>query len=135
MEEIYEAFESKCLEPKINILNKSIFMMADRDSLERIVDNLLSNALKYGEKDIEIDLHKCDGKAILKISNTCTSIMESDVFHMFDRFYMVDQVRKGQGTGPGLSIVKSLMEKMNGVIIANLQEDKLYLICKWNLYN
>lgn len=132
---LYEAFESKGLEPKIDILNKPIFIMADKDSLERIVDNLLSNALKYGEKDIEIDLHEYDGKAILKISNTCTSIMESDVSYMFDRFYMADQVRKGQGAGLGLSIVKSLMEKMNGVITANLQEDKLYLICKWNLYN
>ena len=111
---LYEAFQRKGLEPKINILDKPIFIMSDKDSLERIIDNLLSNTLKYAEKDIEINLEESKDKAILKISNTCTSIDEKDVLRMFDRFYMADKVRKGQGVGLGLSIVKSLMEKMDG---------------------
>jgi signal transduction histidine kinase len=128
---LYEAFENKGLEPKINILDKPIFIMGDKDSLERIIDNLLSNTLKYAEKDIEINLEESNNKAILKISNICTSIDEEDIIHIFDRFYMADQVRKGQGVGLGLSIVKSLMEKMNGVIISKLEEDKVSIICEW----
>lgn len=127
----YEAFQNKGLEPKINILDKSIFIMSDKDSLERIIDNLLSNTLKYAEKDIEINLKEYNDKVILKISNICTSIDEKDVLHMFDRFYMADRVRKGQGTGLGLSIVKSLMEKMDGIITSKFEQNRVSIICEW----
>lgn len=130
---LYEAFESRGFEPKINILDKPIFIMGDKDSLERIVDNLISNALKYAERDIKIDLEEVSGNAILTISNVCTTLGKEDVIHIFDRFYMADQVRKGQGVGLGLSIVKSLIEKMNGNIIAKLEEDELSIICEWKV--
>jgi signal transduction histidine kinase len=128
---LYEAFKSKGFEPKINILDKPIFITADKDSLERIIDNLLSNTLKYADKDIEINLEESNNKAILRISNICTSINNENVVHIFDRFYMADQVRKGQGVGLGLSIVKSLMEKMEGNIIANLEGNEISIICEW----
>ncbi|WP_434284051.1 sensor histidine kinase [Clostridium botulinum] len=128
---LYEAFQGKGLEPKINILDKPIFIMSDKDSLERIIDNLLSNTLKYAEKDIEINLEESNDKVILKISNICTSIDEKDVLYMFDRFYMADKVRKGQGTGLGLSIVKSLMEKMDGIIISKFEQNMVSIICEW----
>lgn len=127
----YEVFESKGVNPKINILNKPIFIMGDKDSLERIIDNLLSNTLKYAEGDIEINLEEVKNEAVFKISNICTNMNQEDILHIFDRFYMADQVRKGQGTGLGLSIVKSLMEKMNGNIIANLEVNNISLICEW----
>ena len=130
---LYEAFESRGFEPKINILDKPIFIMGDKDSLERIVDNLLSNTLKYAERDIKIDLEEVSGKAILKISNVCTTLGKEDVIHIFDRFYMADQVRKGQGVGLGLSIVKSLIEKMNGNISAKLEGEELSIICEWKV--
>lgn len=130
---LYEAFESRGFEPKINILDKPIFIMGDKDSLERIVDNLLSNTLKYAERDIKIDLEEVNGKAILTISNKCTTLGKEDVIHIFDRFYMADQVRKGQGIGLGLSIVKSLMEKMKGNISAKLEEEELSIICEWKV--
>lgn len=130
---LYESFESIGFEPKINISDKPIFIMGDKDSLERIVDNLLSNALKYAERDIIIDLEEVSGNAILTISNVCTTLGKEDVVHIFDRFYMADQVRKGQGVGLGLSIVKSLIEKMNGNITAKLEGDELSIICEWKV--
>lgn len=130
---LYESFESRGFEPKINILDKPIFIMGDKDSLERIVDNLLSNTLKYAERDIKINLEEVSVKAVLTISNVCTTLGKEDVVHIFDRFYMADQVRKGQGVGLGLSIVKSLIEKMNGNITAKLEEDELSIICEWKV--
>ncbi|EDU37883.1 sensor histidine kinase [Clostridium sporogenes] len=128
---LYEAFQGKGLEPKINILDKPIFIMSNKDSLERIINNLLSNTLKYAEKDIEINLEEFNDKVILRISNICTSIDEKDVLHMFDRFYMADKVRKGQGTGLGLSIAKSLMEKMDGIITSKFEQNRVSIICQW----
>lgn len=132
---LYEAFQSKGLEPKINILDKPIFIMSDKDSLERIVDNLLSNTLKYAEKDIEINLEEFNDKVILKISNICTSLDEKDVLCMFDRFYMADKVRRGEGVGLGLSIVKSLMEKMDGIISSKFEQNRISIICEWKYIN
>ncbi|MBU3093489.1 HAMP domain-containing histidine kinase [Clostridium sp. CF011] len=128
---LYESFERKGIEPKICIPDKPIFIMGDKDSLERIIDNLLSNTLKYAEKVIEIKLEECDAKVTFEISNICTGIDEKDVLHMFDRFYMADKVRTGNGVGLGLSIVKSLMEKMNGVVISKLEENRISIICEW----
>lgn len=130
---LYEAFESRGFEPRINIIDKPIFIMGDKDSLERIVDNLLSNALKYAEGDIKINLEEASGKGVLSISNSCTTLAKEDVARIFDRFYMADQIRKGQGVGLGLSIVKSLIEKMNGNIAAKLEEDELSIICEWTV--
>lgn len=127
----YEAFQDKGFEPKINILDTPIFIMGDKDSLERIIGNLLSNALRYAEKNIEINLEKSNDKVILKISNTCSTIKKEDVERIFDRFYMADKVRKGQGSGLGLSIVKSLMEKMNGVAVSKVEQNKISIICEW----
>ncbi|WP_251862067.1 HAMP domain-containing sensor histidine kinase [Clostridium sp. Marseille-Q2269] len=127
----YEAFHSRGIEPKINIVDNPIFIMGDKDSLERVFENLLSNTLKYGEKDIEINLERSNDKVIFKISNICTSICEKDVLCMFDRFYMADKVRKGQGAGLGLSIVKSLMEKMEGIITSKFEKNRVSIICEW----
>ncbi|WP_268064279.1 sensor histidine kinase [Clostridium estertheticum] len=128
---LYEAFESKGIEPKISISDKAIFIMGDKDNLERIIDNLLSNTLKYAVKDIEIKLEEYNDKVIFSISNICAGIDEKDVLHMFDRFYMADKVRMGKGVGLGLSIVKSLMEKMNGVVRAKFEENTISIICEW----
>lgn len=128
---LYESFERKGIEPKICIPDKPIFIMGDKDSLDRIIDNLLSNTLKYADEVIEIKLEECDDKVIFQISNICTGIDEKDVYHMFDRFYMADKVRMGKGVGLGLSIVKSLMEKMNGVVISKLEENRISIICEW----
>lgn len=131
----YQAFEDKGIQPKINISNEPLFINGDKESLERIVDNLISNTLKYAEKNLEINLEECDGTIILKIANKCTSIDEKDVLHIFDRFYMADKVRKGEGTGLGLSIVKVLMEKMNGVIKSKFEKQIITIICEWKRVN
>lgn len=131
----YQAFEDKGIQPKINISNEPLFINGDKESLERIVDNLISNTLKYAEKNLEINLEECDGTIILKIANKCTSIDEKDVLHIFDRFYMADKVRKGEGTGLGLSIVKALMEKMNGVIKSKFEKQIITIICEWKRVN
>lgn len=127
----YEAFERKGIEPNINISSNPIFINGNKDALERVIDNLLSNTLKYSDSNIEIILEECNSKAVLKISNVCSNIEEKDILYMFDRFYMADKVRKGQGTGLGLSIAKSLIEKMNGTIRANLKQNKVTIICEW----
>lgn len=132
---LYETFQSKGFDPKISICDEPIFILGDNDSLERIIDNLLSNALKYAERDIEIKLEKIDDKVLLRISNICTSIRKDGINLIFNRFYMADQVRKGEGAGLGLSIAKSLIEKMDGTIVSKFKENKIDMICEWKYVN
>ena len=127
----YQSFEDKNMKPFIDISTKPIFINGNKESLERIIDNLLYNTLKYAEKDIKICLNECDDKITLTLSNKCTNICERDVLHMFDRFYMADKTRKGQGSGLGLSIAKALMEKMNGLIISKYESSVISIICQW----
>ncbi|WP_242864725.1 sensor histidine kinase [Clostridium botulinum] len=127
----YKAFEEINIEPFINISNKPIFINGDKESLERIVDNLLSNALKYADNNIKISLEESNNKVVLIISNRCTDLDKNDVLHMFDRFYMADKVRTGESAGLGLSIVKSLMRKMNGTIRCKYEEQIVIIICEW----
>lgn len=127
----HEAFERRGMQPCIDIPEKPVFINGDKDSLERVLGNLISNTLKHAEGDIQISLEECNGKAVLRISNTCAGIDKKDVAHMFDRFYMADKVRKGQGAGLGLSIVKSLVEKMNGSISSSLEQDRVTMTCQW----
>ncbi|WP_125153459.1 sensor histidine kinase [Clostridium rectalis] len=127
----YEAFESKGIIPRINILDKPTFIIGHKDSLERIIENLVSNVLKYADKDIEINLKECNDKVIFIISNISKRTKKEDVPYIFDRFFMADKVRKGQGVGLGLPIAKCLMEKMHGNITADYKENKFSIICSF----
>ncbi|KEH92916.1 histidine kinase [Clostridium botulinum C/D str. BKT12695] len=127
----YSDFMGRNLEPKIEIQSDSINIIGDKKSLERIVENLLSNSIKYAKDSLNIALFLQDDIVELKISNTVDNIECLDVSKIFDRFYMADKNRSGKGTGLGLSIVKSLVEKMNGSIDANTEKCMINIYCKF----
>lgn len=102
--------------------DETLFGSVDRDKLEKIVSNLLSNALKFtpsGGK-ICVDLTASDDTAgfILTVSDTGVGIPADDVAHVFDRFHQVDSTttREHEGTGIGLALVKELVGLHHGTI-------------------
>lgn len=127
----YDRFQEKRLEPTIEGLENNVTIFADHSAVTRVIENLLSNTLKHADGNIMIRLEEQNGVASLMITNDALSLTEQDVQHMFDRFYMADQSRSGKSTGLGLSIVKSLMEKMNGSISSKLNDGQLSIICEW----
>lgn len=127
----YDRFQEKRLEPTIECLENNVTIFADHSAVTRVIENLLSNTLKHADGNIMIRLEEQHGVASLKFTNDAHSLTEQDVQHMFDRFYMADQSRSGKSTGLGLSIVKSLMEKMNGSISSKLNDGQLSIICEW----
>ncbi|WP_240703047.1 ATP-binding protein [Cohnella luojiensis] len=81
---------------------------------------------------MEIQLERQRDSAVLTVVNDAKFLAGSDVSLLFDRFYTADRTRSAQGSGLGLSIAKSLMEKMNGSLTAVLYGDRLALICAWS---
>ncbi|GAB2549038.1 sensor histidine kinase [Gracilibacillus alcaliphilus] len=127
----YDRFHEKSMEPVIHIPENDIFIIADKSAITRVIENLLSNAIIHSDGNIIISLEERDSLVKLIVKNDTLSLTEQDVDHIFDRFYMANQSRSGKSTGLGLSIVKSFMEKMNGSITGQLNDQKLSILCQW----
>lgn len=97
---------------------EEIYMACDADMIERIMLNLLSNAVKYTEKDGFIKVNICDKKTsvVISVRDTGIGIPEDKLDIIFERFVQGDRplTRRCEGSGIGLSLVKSLVELHNG---------------------
>ena len=93
---------------------------ADKDGIERVVLNILTNSIKYTENggSIKIYVGFVYNDAYIKVIDTGIGIPEKDLSRIFERFYRVDKARTRQlgGTGLGLSIAKEILDKNNGSI-------------------
>lgn len=103
-------------------------ILADRDRIEQVVVNILTNALKYTPNDgsIMIRISK-KGKSILfEVEDTGIGIPQRDIGRIFERFYRVDKARSREmgGTGLGLAIAKEIIEYHKGIIYVESQIGK-----------
>lgn len=115
--------------------DKNITVMANEEAIRRVIENLIVNMIKYSEGKACINLEANGEYVVLCTSNSALHVREEDVNFIFHRFYNGDMSRtNSNSTGLGLTIVKSLMEKMGGKIYAELKQDKLYIYCKWKIY-
>lgn len=116
----YAALTERGICPEIRMTGKRIEKRLNREALSRVFSNILNNALKYSEGDLEIRL--LDSGEIL-FTNTAAGLNGVLVGKLFDRFFTVEAGRNS--TGLGLAISKTLMEQMGGAITASYQDGKL----------
>lgn len=117
----YDLFIQNNIIPRISITKEKIIKRINKDMLKRILENIISNAIKYSDEFLEIKLNK-DGTIIFK--NRTNNLDKTSVEKIFDRYYTVENARKSNGIG--LSIAKQLVELNNGTISAKY--DNGYLI-------
>ncbi len=107
---------------KLNCIvnNNSAQVYADRDAIERVIINIISNSIKYTPDggNITVYVGVVNSNAYFKVVDNGIGIPSKDLDRIFERFYRVDKARsrKAGGTGLGLSIVKEMIEGNNGTI-------------------
>jgi signal transduction histidine kinase len=120
------SFKEAGIEPVFDLPNTTIFVEADKIILQRIVQNLISNMLKYASGYAKISLKQKE-HVELSFMNRIQDSKKIDVHLLFEKFYTADRSRSLGSTGLGLSIVKLLAEKMNAKVTAEINEDILIL--------
>lgn len=116
----YSALNEHNIIPDIKIPENKTIRTLDRFALIRVFSNLLNNAIKHSDGDLDITLSDA-GEIVF--TNTAAKLNEVQVGKLFDRFYTVEAARKS--TGLGLAIAKTLVEQMNGTISAKYENNKL----------
>lgn len=118
----YGALVEGGVTPGVSLPEERVVRRLDRAALSRVLGNLLNNALRHGGGDLEVTL---DSAGVITLSNTAPELDEVQVGRLFDRFYTVETGRSS--TGLGLSIARSLTERMGGTIAARYEAGRLWV--------
>lgn len=122
----YGALTEKGIDLSVDITEERVIKNLNKGQTERVFSNLISNALKYSDGDLSISM---DASGKIVFSNTARKLSSVMVERLFGRFYTVESAHNS--TGLGLSIAKTIVERMNGTITAEYHEDKLFIIVKF----
>lgn len=132
VENIVQSVASYMKDNKRNIIfdttEEEIITACDPNQIERIILNILSNAMKFtspnGNISVNIDVSYNCSKVIIRIKNDGEPLNIEDSKKIFERFTQSEQLltRRSEGSGIGLSLVKSLVEMHKGIIYVNTEE-------------
>lgn len=118
MFEYYDDFQEKGYDVDIDV-DEGIRILGNEQSLKRIMQNLIRNSLVHGGGDVKLSVKPEEGKKVkIILDNLLEEGQHPDPNRVFDRYYKGDASRHTGSSGVGLSVVKKLVESMNGDITA-----------------
>lgn len=129
---IVETFSSLAERKNIELLSIEpdfdVTVYVDIDLIERVIINLISNAFKFSPEGsrVQITIKEQDSDVVISIKDNGPGIPKEEQAHIFERFYQVDEKRRGiqPGTGIGLSLVHELITLHKGTIELISEKDK-----------
>ncbi len=101
-------------------------IQADADRLERILTNLISNALKYSDPGtpVSVQIQPLAGEVCVCVKDQGSGIAARDIPHLFEKFYRAGSSRKAEGIGLGLFVTRLMVEAHGGRIWVESEVDK-----------
>lgn len=120
--ELYPSFVERGWAPEV-AADEAVEVLADREALTRIVENVLGNCLRHGSGAPRIELRGENGFA-LSISNEAEGLETLDASRLFERFYRGDAARSTGGSGLGLSIAADLARAMGMSLEATVADGR-----------
>jgi len=126
MEEVYTTLLSNHMTLTYkNYCDDDVKVIVDPDQLKRVINNIITNAIKYTDKDygqVDINIYDNDAEVKVSISDNGRGIDSDSLPHIFDRMYRADSARQSRGgSGLGLAICKKIVEEHGGNIYATSQ--------------
>ncbi len=117
------------LSEKHKIVAKNIpdvTIIGDRDKLDQVFINLISNAVKYSPENttVTISATPAKNKVVIAVSDQGIGIKEKDIPHIFDKYFQIKSGKRGSGFGLGLYITKEIIKKHKGTIRVQSTEGK-----------
>lgn len=122
-----DEFSLNDLEPNILLPEASIYVVGNESALERVFENIIKNYLLHGEGALTIRYEEKQNGMSLHFSNLLNESHLVSFDEIFNRFYKEDSSRTTNSSGLGLSIVKSLVEKMSGFVQAELEGNQFLI--------
>ena len=119
--EFYPQLTAAGVEPELLFDREDMTVWASPEALGRVYRNLIANALRHGGGGLTVS----GGDGAICFSNELLPGSRPDPEHLFDRFYQSSPARGKGGAGLGLSIVRELMERMDGQVSAQVTGDTL----------
>lgn len=120
-----ESMEIRAIKKRINLeikegCDKPFNVVADREMIQQVLNNLVTNSIKYGKEDgrTQVGLYDMEKNILVEISDNGIGIDQQHLKRIFERFYRADKNRSRQigGSGLGLSIVKHIIEAHNQTV-------------------
>lgn len=126
-------FQKRGLEVTAQLPDYGIWILGDQVAYQRIVQNLLGNAIRYSQSKLEIVVYEQEDRGVLCATNDAAELTEQEIKCLFERFYTVDRARGT--TGLGLYIVKTLSEKMGGSAACDYRNGSLSISVEMPSYH
>ena len=119
----YNEFKKKGMTPSIITPNDKVILKADSKALYRVYSNIISNALKYGEGEFNVEM---DEKGNTIFSNYAPNMDSVEANKLLDRYYTISDAKASSGIG-GLYISNEILQEMGGELKVRLDNKRLYI--------
>lgn len=117
-------FEAKGITPRFEDSGNPVYARADKKMLTRVIQNLISNGIKYSSDRLEISLEETKNAVKISLTNPISDY-DIDVEKIFDKFYQSGKARTANGAGIGLYVCRQFVMAMDGMIYASLENGLL----------
>lgn len=118
----YNEFKKKGMTPYIITPNDKVILKADSKALYRVYSNIISNALKYGEGEFNVQM---DEKGNITFSKYAPNMDSVEANKLLDRYYTISDAKASSGIG--LSISNEILQEMGGELKVRLDNKRLYI--------